>query len=217
LELYPPTAELQGAFSYLMQFMDGTRIDLILVPVENLHRFLDDSLCKLLLDKDDRADLKSLQAASDKSYLIERPSIRAFHDCSNEFWYTSAGLAKGIWRGQVPHVNHLFHNVVQSALMQVIDWHIGFRFQFSVSPGKHGRFYKEYLEPEFYTALVATYLTTGVDELWDSLFAAIELFQKIAQNVAEELGAAYPLPEHRHITEYLRHIRHLPKNAKKIY
>lgn len=217
MELYPATPELDGAFSYLMQFMDGNRIDLILVPVENLHRFLDDSLCQLLLDKDDIPGLTSLDTASDKSYLVSQPTVRAFYDCCNEFWYTSAGLAKGIWRAQVPHVNHLFHNVIQGALMQMTDWHIGFRYQFSVNPGSYGKFYNKYLEPELYTELTGTYQTANVDELWSALFLTVNLFQKVAQNVAEQLGVTYPLQEHKHIIEYLQHVQQLPKNASKIY
>lgn len=217
MELYPPSPELEGAFSYLMQFMDGNRIDLILVPIENLDRFLDDSLCKLLLDKDGMASLDLPDAASDKDYLVTRPSVRMFYDCCNEFWYTIAGLAKGIWREQVPHVNHLFHNIIQDALMQMIDWHIGFRYQFSVNPGKHGKFYKKYLEPELYTELIGTYRTVDLNELWNAVFLTIKLFQKVAQNVAEQLGVVYPLHEHKHIIEYLQHIKHLPKNARQIY
>jgi aminoglycoside 6-adenylyltransferase len=217
MELYPPTPELEGAFSYLMQFTDGNRIDLILVPIEKLDSFLDDSLCRLLLDKDDLINFKSLEVASEKSYLVNKPSVREFYDCSNEFWYTSAGLAKGIWREQIPHVNHLFHNVIQDALMQMIDWYIGFRYQFSVNPGKYGKFYKKYLEPELYTELIATYQTTDVNELWNSLFATIRLFQRVAQNIAEQLGVTYPLPEHGHITNYLHHVKQLPINAEKIY
>jgi aminoglycoside 6-adenylyltransferase len=217
MELYPPTPELEAAFSYLMQFTDGNRIDLILVPIEKLDNFLDDSLCRLLLDKDDLINFKSLVAASEKSYLVNKPSVREFYDCSNEFWYTSAALAKGIWREQIPYVNNLFHNVIQGALIQMIDWHIGFRYQFSVNPGKYGKFYKKYLEPELYTELIATYQTTDVNALWNSLFATIKLFQKIAQNVAEQLGLPYPLPEHGHIINYLHHVKQLPINAEKIY
>jgi aminoglycoside 6-adenylyltransferase len=215
--LYPPTPELDGAFSYLMQFMDGNRIDLILVPIENLHHFLDDSLSKVLLDKDDMLSLASLDPASDKSYLVNRPSVREFGDCCNEFWYTNTGLAKGIWREQIPHAQYLFYNVIQSALIQMIDWHIGFRYQFSVNPGKYGKFYKEYLEPELYAELLETYPTGDVNEVWNAVFSTIKLFQRVAQNVAKQLGVSYPLNEHEHIIEYLQHVKQLPKNAQRIY
>ncbi|MGR5983612.1 aminoglycoside 6-adenylyltransferase [Bacillus cereus] len=46
-------ADEDGKFPYLMQFMDGNRIDLTLVPVELINNFVrQDSLSKLLLDKD---------------------------------------------------------------------------------------------------------------------------------------------------------------------
>lgn len=217
MELYPPSPELEGVFSYLMQFMDGNRIDLILVPLENLSRFVDDSLCKLLLDKDDMISLRALAPASENSYLVNKPSVRAFHDCCNEFWYTSAGLAKSIWRGQITYTKQLFHHVIHDALIQMIDWHIGFRYHFSVNPGKYGKFYKKYLEPDLYHELIQTYRNAELPELWNALFLTIKLFQKVAHHVAEQLGIPYPLTEHQHITEYLQHVKQLPKNAKQIY
>jgi aminoglycoside 6-adenylyltransferase len=217
MELYPPAPEMEGAFSYLMQFMDGNRIDLTLVSIENLHRFLDDSLCRLLLDKDGIPALASLDPASDKSYWVPRPSIRAFEDCCNEFWYTNTGLAKGIWREEVPYAEYFFHNVIQAALTQMIDWHIGFRYQFSVNPGKHGKFYKKYLEPELYTELIKMYPSGDVNELWNAVFFTIRLFQKVAQKVADQLGVVYPLEQHQRIIEYLQHVKQLPQNARQIY
>lgn len=217
MELYPPSPELEGAFSYLMQFMDGNRIDLILVPISNLHRFLKDSLCKLLLDKDDTIDLKSLLPASEHSYLVNKPTARAFYDCCNEFWYTSAGLAKSIWREQTIYARQLFHHVIHDTLIQMIDWHIGFRYQFLVNPGKYGKYYKQYLESDLYKELIETYRNAELPELWNALFLTVKLFQKVANHVAEQLGLSYPLTEQQYITEYLQHVKQLPKNAKQIY
>lgn len=52
MELFPPT--LGNWFSYLMLFEDGTRIDLKLVPVDEVEDYFakSDGLVKVLLDKD---------------------------------------------------------------------------------------------------------------------------------------------------------------------
>lgn len=49
-----PPADNSGHFVYLMQFKDGNRIDLTLIPLEKMDElFGSDSLSILLLDKDD--------------------------------------------------------------------------------------------------------------------------------------------------------------------
>jgi aminoglycoside 6-adenylyltransferase len=40
--------------------------------------------------------------------------------------------------------------------------------------------------------LERTYVGTDVDENWDALFATIELFRRVAKEVAAALGIAYP-------------------------
>src|SRR5699024_8646725 len=51
MSLYYP--QLGTWFSYLMLFEDGTRIDLTLIPLEELNLYLSsDSLIKILLDKE---------------------------------------------------------------------------------------------------------------------------------------------------------------------
>lgn len=53
MSLFPP--ELGNWFSYLMLFTDGNRIDLKLVPLDELDRYLSsDKLLAVLLDKDGR-------------------------------------------------------------------------------------------------------------------------------------------------------------------
>ena len=74
MSLVPPDGD--GKFPYLMQFMDGNRIDLTLVPVELINNFVgQDSLSKLL-DKDNC--IEEFPPASDKDYLIKSLQKRVF-------------------------------------------------------------------------------------------------------------------------------------------
>lgn len=70
-------ADEDGKFPYLMQFMDGNRIDLTLAPVELINNFVrQDSLSKLLLDKDNC--MEGFPPASDKDYLIKKAYRKEF-------------------------------------------------------------------------------------------------------------------------------------------
>jgi len=217
MELYPPSPELAGAFSYLMQFTDGNRIDLVLVTPDKLDHFTSDSLCKLIWDKSGLFANKPLPPASDASYIVQKPSARSFTDCCNEFWYTNAGLAKGLWREEVILVQELVNQVIRGALLQMVDWHIGCRHGFAVNPGKMGKFYARFLEPELYEKLLRTYTTAALPQQWQAVYTAIDLFRTVARSVANELGYAYPESWDNGVTAYLQHVQQLPRQASKIY
>ncbi len=51
-DMSSPSAAGDGHYSYLMQFMDGTRIDLSFYPLEQVKKHTADSLTIKLLDKD---------------------------------------------------------------------------------------------------------------------------------------------------------------------
>jgi aminoglycoside 6-adenylyltransferase len=217
MELYPPTPEMAGAFSYLLQFKDGNRIDLTIVPLERLHHFTNDSLCKVIWDKNGLFKERPLPPASDASYIVKKPSARSFEDCCNEFWYTTAGLAKGLWRGELVLVKELFSQVIHAALMQMMDWYIGCRHDFTVNPGKFGKFYERYLEGEVYKKFLATYSDAHLDNTWIALYKTIELFREVATYVAQQLGYNYRRDWDQNVTKYLLHVQQLPKNAMRIY
>lgn len=216
MELYPPDESMKGGFSYLLQFTDGNRIDLTLVPVKQSRRFTEDSLCKLLLDKDGMFDADPLPPASDRDYLVAAPTARSFGDCCNEFWYTNSGLAKGLWRNEMVLVKELYHKVIHEALMQMMDWYIECRHG-AVNAGKFGKYYSRYLEPEIYEQLLATYVPADWDNVWRCVYETIALFRKLAQVVAEKNGYKYPIEEDANVTAFLKHVELLPKDAASIY
>lgn len=83
-----------GHFAYLMQFTDGKRIDPTLFPLAKLHEFQRESLSSMLLDKDNL--FEPLSPPSESDYLPKPPTVKAFSDCCNEFWWVCPGVAKGL-------------------------------------------------------------------------------------------------------------------------
>ncbi len=51
-DMQDPAPNSDGRFTYLMQFTDGNRIDLQIVPLDKLSELTQDSLTEILLDKD---------------------------------------------------------------------------------------------------------------------------------------------------------------------
>lgn len=207
-----------GYFAYLMQFMDGNRIDLGLFTMDQWkqHNGDQDSLSVLLLDKD--GSIGPFRPASEADYLPKRPGAKAYADCCNEFWWVSPYVAKGLWRGEILYAKSMLGEVVRNAeLMKMLTWHIGLRTDFQVSPGKQGKYFQRYLEPELWDALLKTFSDAGYEHTWDALFAACELFRRVAIPIAEHYGFEYPFEEDRKVFAHLQHVRSLPKGAKEIY
>ena len=96
-----PPPENDGSYAYLMQFMDGNRIDLSFHPLEKINDIKDDSLSVVLMDKDHA--IGELPPPGDKSYLPMKPTAKAFDDCCNEFWWLNNYVAKGLWRGELTY------------------------------------------------------------------------------------------------------------------
>lgn len=214
-DMRDPPPSNDGGFSYLMQFTDGNRIDLGIYPLASLEEMSTDSLSLLLLDKD--GIVGPLAPASESGYLAKPPSAKAFSDCCNEFWWVCPYVAKGLWREEIVYAKYMLDQIVREELMKVLTWHIGLKTQFSRNPGKQGKCFQRYLEPELWNMLRRTYADSGYDNTWAALFTMCELFRTVAVPIAGHFGFDYPHDEDRNVSAHLEHVRHLPKGAKEIY
>jgi aminoglycoside 6-adenylyltransferase len=211
----PPSGE--GFFSYLMQFMDGNRIDLSIFTLAQWkeHGSDQDSLSILLLDKD--GILPPFPPASDRGYLPKPPTAGQFADCCNEFWWVSPYAAKGLWRQEILYARHMLDVYIREQLMKILEWHIGLETNFQVSPGKMGKYFQKYLEPELWDLLLRTYADASYESTWDALLAMCNLFRKVAVPMAEHFGFEYPFEDDRRVTAHLEYVRYLPRDVKEIY
>ncbi len=203
------------SFVYLMQFADGNRIDLTLYPVAKCHEIERESLSRLLLDKD--GIVESLPEPSEADYLPKIPSARAFFDSCNEFWWVCPYIAKGLWREEILYAKYMFDHVVRPQLMDMLTWYVGMNTHFSCSPGKCGKYLKQYLEPDLWTMLEKTYSDASYENTWHALFVMCDLFRTISRKIAAHFSFAYPHSDDKKVSAHLRHVRFLPKDAKGIY
>ncbi len=202
------------SFAYLMQFMDGNRIDLTIFPLAKLPGPEKDSQTILLLDKDGL--FGPLPPPSDSDYLPKPPSAKEFGDCCNEFWWVCPYVAKGLWREEITYAKAL-KQVVREQLMKMLAWYIGVKTGFSVSPGKFGKYMDKYLEPELWELLEKTYSDASYDATWEALYTMGALFRRVALHVAEHFGFDYPHGDDERVSAHLRHVRALPKNSTAMY
>ena len=212
-DMQDPPPEEQDSYAYLMQFMDGNRIDLTIHPVSALVKLGRDSQSILLLDKDGLVE--PFPPPSDADYLPIRPTAKAYADCCNEFWWVAPYAAKGLWRGELPYARRMLDVYIRDQLMKMLRWHVGIRYSFHASPGKEGKYLEQTLEPELWELLKATY--ADADHTWEALFAMCDLFRRVAVPIAEHFGFAYPFEDDSRVSAHLRYVRALPRDAQEMY
>jgi len=210
-----PPAEDWGGYGVLMQFADGNRIDLSLVPRENLEVILDDSLSVALLDKD--GILPHFPEPDESGYLPTPPTAKAFDDCTNEFWWVSTYVAKGLWREEILYARTLLDEVVRAQLMKMLVWHIGLKTGFKANPGKSGKYFQQYLEPALWKQLLRTYADGSYEATWQALFEMGDLFRTLALPLSAHYGFEYPHDDDARVWAHLHHVRDLPRDAAEMY
>ncbi|UKS29955.1 aminoglycoside 6-adenylyltransferase [Paenibacillus sp. HWE-109] len=190
MELFP--SELGDWFSYIILFEDGHKLDLTLIPINEVVDYFtkSDGLVEVLLDKDTRIENEVI--ADDSQYWIKKPTAREFDDCCNEFWMVSTYVVKGLARKEILFaIDHLNENA-RPNLLRMMAWQIGSEQGYSFSLGKNYKFIDRYLPNEDWVALLSTYSENSYPNMWQSLFTCHELFRKYAEAVAVSLGYTYP-------------------------
>jgi aminoglycoside 6-adenylyltransferase len=197
---------------FLMLFSDGVRIDLAFDPVEHIEKYLDDSLTLVLLDKDQA--IRQLPPPSDANYLTKRPTRDEFDETTNEFWWCSTNVAKGIWRDELCYVKWMYEVIVRECIIKMLAWYLGIKHDWNLYPGDHGKWFKKFLPLELWESYEKTYAGADYEAIWASLFEAGCLVRKIGIEIAEALGYEYPIEDDARVTEYLQKVRSLPKDAQ---
>ncbi|MDE7323466.1 MAG: aminoglycoside 6-adenylyltransferase [Lachnospiraceae bacterium] len=206
----------ENHYGWLMQFDDGIRIDLTVQSVryakEHIH---DDKLCRILLDKEHI--LPAIPEATDAAYHVKKPTDAQFQACTNEFWWCSNNLAKGLWREEMPYVQDMANFVVRKELEKMLSWKAGIQTDFQVSVGKSAKYLYRWLDPEEYQMYLDTYFGGCVEEGWAAVMHMCDLFERTSEYVACKLGYTYNAAEGKAARSYLEHVRQLPKDAQTVY
>lgn len=190
MELFPP--ELGNWFSYLIHLEDGNKVDLTLIPFNEVENYFtqSDGLVEVLLDKD--ALITNEVIADDRQYWIKKPTAREFDDCCNEFWMVSTYVVKGLARKEILFAIDHLNEIARPNLLRMMAWQIGSEHGFTFSVGKNYKFIDRYLPVEDWETLLSTYAENGYEYMWKSLFTCYALFRKYSKAVSSRLGYPYP-------------------------
>ncbi|MFP3388497.1 aminoglycoside 6-adenylyltransferase [Brevibacillus sp. SIMBA_040] len=207
--------DFDRSYGYLMLFTDGNRIDLHIETKEAMQEnYFKDKLSMPLLDKDNC--LPHIPAPTDIDYHVKKPTEALYFSCCNDFLWCLQNVAKGIWRDELPYAKRMYELTNRASLDQMVSWWIGSRYDFQISTGKLGKYFKNDLPESYWEMYKKTYSDSDYEHTWDALFVTCELFRRLALDVGDSLGFTYPVKDDESMMEYLRCVRNLPSDAKEI-
>jgi aminoglycoside 6-adenylyltransferase len=192
-----------ASYAYLMQFIDGNRIDLTFLPVNAAHSISKDSLSLVLLDKDRRFDLPPPTLLS---YLAQKPTAKQFTDCCNEYWWLNPYVAKGLYRKELTYAKSILDELMRHQLMDMLTWYVGVTTNFQVAVGYLARNLKAHISSDLWERLERTYSDAQPPNIWHSLFAMNELFRRVAQPTANALKLPYLDREDAAVSQFVGQI-----------
>ena len=107
--------------------------------------------------------------------------------------------------------------IVRKQLEKMLSWKVGIITEFSVSVGKSAKYMYKWLDKSDWESYLATYLSSNIEDIWESVMRMCDLFENTAVFVGKELGYEYNHLEGRNAREFLEHVRQLSKDATEIY
>jgi len=111
----------------------------------------------------------------------------------------------------------MLDEAVREQLMKMLTWMIRVRTQFQVNPGKFGKYFEKHMEKGEWELLLRTYAAGDYEASWEALESMGKLFRKAAKEVGAHFGYDYPEEEDRKVSQHLKHVRKLPRDAKEMY
>lgn len=190
---------------FLILFKQGFRLDLSFSNISELEKGIDDSLSYVLVDKDNL--IPELPAPSEKSYWVNKPQQAEYDFVVNEFLWCLPNVVKGIMRDELPFAKGVYDNVARPTLLKMLKWYIGLNHNWQVNVGKFNKWLKGYLPVDYYQLYVKTYSGSDYYELWDSIYNALILFRKVAQEISVQLNYPYPYEDDINVETYLKEIK----------
>ena len=143
------------------------------------------------------------------------PTEAEYRAIIEEFWWDTTYVAKALWRGEVVFAKFaLDYDAKFVALRRVLEWRIELDHDWSLRPGAYGRGLERLLPADIAAELASTYVGTDIEENWDALFRTTALFRRVATEVGDALGYAYPLEVDKAVTAHLEGVRRLPSRPE---
>lgn len=197
-------------FAYLTRFVDGIRLDLTLVDLENVpsgFRGGDLDPGVVLLKKEDMQNI-DWQSNFDK-FKVKKPSAKQFADTVYEFFWLATYVAKGIRRGQFLYVKSIRENIQAEMLLTMLSWSAAIDHDFNMSTGNFHKYLDQYLPSQEWQKLVDCISSSTLETAFQDERKMMILFNQHAIKVASFLGFSYEADLFERILNYIEEVEKL--------
>lgn len=212
--IYPDPDFGLEKFGNVTQYVDGLKIDFTLQPVAWLKKVAAapalpaelDAGYRVLLDKDHLTS--EMPVPTYRAYIPVRPTNEVYQTMINDFFSDAPYVAKCLLRGELlPLKWCLDYDMKHVYLRPMLEWLVEVKNNWSVPTGWLGKGLKRKLPPEIWSQLEETYAGADASENWEALFRTMALFRRVAMEVGEGLGYAYPLDLDQRIVAYVKEMQ----------
>jgi len=126
----------------------------------------------------------------------------------NDFFSDAPYVAKCLLRGELLAMKWcLDYDMKHVYLRPMLEWLMGIHSNWSLSTGWLGKGLKKKLPSEIWSQLEASYAGADVEENWEALFHTMALFRRVAMEVGEAMGYAYPLELDERVTAFVQNMQ----------
>lgn len=190
---------------FLMQFKDGLRIDLQYYPGDGIKKYFEDSLSKIILDKN--GIFKIQFEPSEKSYIVKKPNEEKYNREVNNFWWCLINVGKGLARKELTYSRFMYEAIVRNNFLNIVGWYAGINNNWEINCGKFGKFINRYIDIDIWEQIEKTYFTDTIDEFWESIVNAGNLIKMMDRKIRVVLNIEKPKEDYDQIIKYLMEIK----------
>jgi aminoglycoside 6-adenylyltransferase len=158
----------------------------------------------VLVDKDGLA--AQLPPPDGCGFQISPPSRDTFLQELYDFWFEAYCVVKYLSRGDLWYAKRIENRYIKDDLYQMALWHHQAGRGWPHDPVLHieGKRFERWASPELLDEIGGCFSGYDLQETWDSLFAMVALFGRLARLTAQRLDVAYPEHKEARVIDYLR-------------
>ena len=189
-------------FAFLIQFADGSRIDLTLSDVTNISQEAENKEPRIvLLNKDNFPYLLPLQA--EDAFFLRPPEEKEFLDTCNEFRWLSLYISKGVCREELYYAKHAYDVLIMPMFLKMLNWRIGTEHGFRVTTGSSCKYLKRFLSTEEMERFQGIFPNGRYENICRCLFLIYDYFHESAGRVAGHFQFYYDRMEIQRVRQFL--------------
>jgi len=160
---------------------------------------------RVLLDKDGIADRFATYVSSVEPWLPRPPTQNEFLEVIYDFLYHAVWIAKKLRRGELWTAIFCLDSYMESrCVLKMVEWHVRATKGWTYDTWHKERFLEEWGDPHTLKGLRETFAHYDETDIRRGLLATMDLFRKIAREIAEKLDYPYPTELDTQVAKWTR-------------